>query len=421
MKALVIGSGGREHTLVWKLKQSPQIEKIYCAPGNAGTAGIAHNVDTCVDYIASLLSFVVDEGIDITVVGPEMPLSQGISDLFERQGKIIFGPKKYAAQLESSKDFAKQFMMRHAIPTAKYETFTDAKAAIAYVQAAPFDVVIKADGLAAGKGVIIPQSKEEAVKAVEQIMVAREFGPAGDKVVIEENMRGDEATLLCFCDGKTISPMVSSQDHKRVFDHDEGPNTGGIGVYAPTPLMTAGLMEKVKERILDRIIRGMVAEEMEYKGVLYVGLMIVQGEPYVLEFNVRFGDPETQVVLPLLETDLVDVIMAVHEQRLDQLQLVWKPQHACSVIMCSGGYPAEFQRGYLISGLDQVQDAIVFHAGTAMENNAIVTAGGRVLGVTALGDSLQAAIDLAYREVARIDFKDKHFRNDIGAKAARYI
>ena len=421
MKALVVGSGGRQHALVWKLKQSPQIDQLYCAPGNAGTAQIAHNVDTGVDYIDSLLNFVIDENVDITVVGPEMPLSQGISDLFRRQGKIIFGPKKFAAQLESSKEFAKQFMNRHSIPTATHQTFTDVAAAKEYLGRVPFKVVIKADGLAAGKGVIIPESKDEAIRAIDQIMVNREFGPAGDRVVIEENLVGDEATLLCFCDGKTISPMISSQDHKRVFDHDEGPNTGGIGVYAPTPLLTPGLMAKVRSRILDRIIAGMMADNMEYKGILYVGLMIVQGEPFVLEFNVRFGDPETQVVLPLLETDLVDVIMAVHEKRLDQLELKWKPQHACTVIMCSGGYPGEFETGYPITGLDQVTDAIVFHAGTTMENNSIVTSGGRVLGVTALGDTLQSAIDTAYREVRKIDFKNKHFRNDIGAKAARYI
>ncbi|HNT29946.1 MAG TPA: phosphoribosylamine--glycine ligase [bacterium] len=421
MKALVVGSGGREHTLAWKLAQSPKIEKIYCAPGNAGTASIAENISTGVDYIGSLLSFAIDNEIGLTVVGPEMALADGIADVFERQGLKIFGPRQQAAQLEASKTFAKQFMKKHAIPTAAYEVFSNAAQAKAYIESVEYDVVVKADGLAAGKGVLIPKNKEEACAAIDDILERRAFGPAGATCVIEQRLEGDEATLLCFCDGVTIKPMVSSQDHKRALDGDQGLNTGGMGVYAPTPLVTDVLMAKVKEQILDRIIAGMQAEEMDFRGVLYVGLMIVKGEPYVLEFNVRFGDPECQVVIPLLESDLVDVCLAVAERKLADVDLRWSTQHACHVTMASGGYPQKFERGFPISGLDKVENALVFHAGTALDNGQVVTSGGRVLGVTALGDTLPDAIATAYREIEKIDFKNKHYRTDIGAKASRYL
>ena len=420
MNILVVGSGGREHAIAWKMAQSSQVDKVYTAPGNAGTASLGENVHTGVDYVSSLLQFVRENQIGLTVVGPEVALAAGIVDEFELAGLRIFGPTKYAAQLESSKVFAKQFMQRHGIKTADFAVFTEADLAKQYVQDKQGRVVLKADGLAAGKGVIVPDSIQEAEKAVDDILVKKEFGPAGATLVIEDMLQGEEATLLCFCDGKTIVPMVSSQDHKRAFDKDKGPNTGGVGVYAPTPLITPALNERIQSEILDRIIDGLQKDEIDYRGVLYVGLMIEDGEPFVLEFNARFGDPEAQVVIPLLDSDLVDVMQAVIDRRLDQIDVKWNSQHACCVIMTSKGYPGKFKRGYQIKGLDKVEDAIVFQAGTELENGQVVTSGGRVLGVTALADSLQQAIDKAYQGVAKIDFENKFFRTDIGAKATKY-
>ncbi len=420
MKVLVVGSGGREHAILWKLKQSPKIDQLYCSPGNAGTALVAENVHSGVDYVQDLLSFAVENGIDYTIIGPEVALGDGIADEFNRTGKKVFGPSKAGAQLETSKLFAKNFMKKYNIPTGRFEDFTDVRAAKEYIDAAPFEVVVKADGLAAGKGVIVPSTRQEAKDAVEKILVQREFGAAGDHVVIEERLDGDEATLLCFCDGKAIKPMVPSQDHKRLLDNDEGPNTGGMGVYAPTPLITAEMMAEITTTILEPTLRGIQQEQLDYRGILYVGLMIVKGKPFVLEYNCRFGDPEAQVVLPLLENDLLDVVVAVCDQKLSEIDVRTSSKHACCVILASGGYPGHYHRGYEISGLNNVEGALVFHAGTQGIDHEILTAGGRVLGVTALGNTLPEAIDKAYAEVKKIHFVDMTFRTDIGKKAERY-
>jgi phosphoribosylamine--glycine ligase len=421
MKILVVGNGGREHALVWKLKQSEKVDKIYVAPGNAGTANLAKNIEIEATDIDKLIKFCKEEKVDLTVVGPEAPLVAGVVDAFEEEGLKVFGPNQAAAQLEGSKVFSKDFMKRYNIPTAKYESFADAKKAIGYIKREGAPIVVKAEGLAAGKGVIVAQTVEEAVAAVEEIMVNEKFGNAGERIVVEEFLEGEEATVLAFTDGQTIVPMIPSQDHKPAYDGDKGPNTGGMGAYAPAPIATEELMAKVYEEILVPTIEGLKKEGIIFKGVLYSGLMIVDGEAKVIEYNVRFGDPEAEVVLPLLKNDLVDIIEAIIEDRLEAVDIEWLNQTSVCVIMASGGYPVAYEKGKEISGIEEAEaeDIIVFQAGTDFKDDKLVTAGGRVLGVTALGNGYQATIDRAYEGVKKIDFADAHYRTDIGAKAVK--
>ncbi|MCX5777839.1 MAG: phosphoribosylamine--glycine ligase [Elusimicrobia bacterium] len=423
MKVLVVGSGGREHALVEKLIQSPRVKKIFCAPGNAGIAQHAECVPINADDIARLLLFVEEKGIDLTVVGPEVPLSLGIVDAFKQKKFAIFGPDKKSAQLEASKAFAKRLMKKYAIATARYESFTDSAAAGAYVRSLPAQtrLVVKADGLAGGKGVIICDTTGEALDAIAAIMQKKSFGAAGKEVVIEEFLEGQEASLQLFVDGKNYSLMPAAQDHKRIFDHDAGPNTGGMGAYAPAPLLTDSLTDKVKKTIIEPLIAGFVAEGIHYTGVLYIGLMIHNGIPSVLEFNCRFGDPETQVVLPLLKTDLIEIFEAVHAGRLKTADIQWHHKSAVCVVLAAKGYPGEYAKNAVIDGLDTavaMKNVAVFHAGTAKNVlGETITAGGRVLGVTGTGSTTGQAITAAYQAVSCISFDGMQFRTDIGKKA----
>ncbi|NPV26145.1 MAG: phosphoribosylamine--glycine ligase [Firmicutes bacterium] len=418
LNVLVVGGGGREHALVWKLKQSPRVKKIYCAPGNAGIAQLADCVTIAAEDIQGLLHFAEQASIDLTVVGPEAPLVAGIVDTFEQAGRRIFGPSQKAALLEGSKALAKEIMVKYGIPTARHATFSTAEAAYAYIQEQGAPCVVKADGLAAGKGVVVAMDEETALAAVKEIMENRAFGEAGNQVVIEEYLEGEEVSILAFTDGQTVVPMVSAQDHKRVFDGDRGPNTGGMGAYSPAPVYNPGVAQQVVKQILEPTVAAMRTERREYRGVLYAGLMITANGPKVLEFNARFGDPETQVVLPRLKTDLVDIIEAILDQRLEQLKIEWYPQTAVCVVLAAGGYPGSYQKGMVIEGLDRLtQEVLVFHAGTTRRDGRIVTNGGRVLGVTALGDTIQTAIDRAYAAVEQIKFADMHYRRDIGYRA----
>ncbi|MCR8997335.1 phosphoribosylamine--glycine ligase [Brevibacillus laterosporus] len=429
MKVLVVGSGGREHTLVWKLAQSPQVEKIFCAPGNGGTAALVQNVPIQVTDYAALAQFAKDEEIDVTIVGPEDPLLGGIVDFFTLRNLPIYGPSANAAKLEGSKAFAKCLMKKYNIPTAEYESFLDYESAIAYVREKGAPIVIKADGLAQGKGVILAFSLEEAEEAIRQIMQDSKFGQAGSRVVIEEFMRGEELTLLSFIDGETVKPMIPSQDHKTVFDGDKGPNTGGMGAYAPVPQVKNSDIQHIIDKIVQPMASAMVKEGIPFRGVLYTGLMLTEDGPKVVEFNARFGDPETQVTLPLLETDLVDIVMATINGTLADLDIKWSKQSAVTVVMASPGYPGDYPKGAVISGLDvSVADSpqedkqeMVFHAGTKQEAGHFVTNGGRVLAVTALGDSLQLAKEKAYQVVANISFTGAHYRRDIADKAFKKV
>jgi len=422
MNILVIGSGGREHALVWKISQSKLAEKIYCAPGNAGISSLAELANISADDTAALMAFAKLKKIDLTVVGPEVPLVKGIVDEFEKVGLKIFGPGKAAALLEGSKAFSKEFMKRYGIPTADFQVFTDEKKAVEYVNKKGGSVVVKADGLAAGKGVVVANDPEGAEEAIHRMMVAKEFGDAGRKIVIEDCLFGEEASILAFTDGKTIVPMASSQDHKRVFDNDKGPNTGGMGSYSPAPLVTDELFKKIDKEILQPTLRGLQKEKFSYKGVIYVGVMVTKNGPKVLEYNARFGDPETQAILPRMESDIVDIMLAVIGQKLNKVKIEWDKRACVSIVMASGGYPGPFEKGKEIKGLDataKLKDTVVFHAGTKLENGRIVTAGGRVLGVTALGDTIKSAIDNAYKAVKLITFDGAHYRDDIGQKALK--
>ena len=424
MKVLVIGSGGREHAIVWKLNKSDKVDKIYCAPGNAGTELFAENVDIADTDIEGLLEFAKKENIEITFVGPEAPLVEGIVDKFEKEGLKVFGPSQAAAALEGSKVFSKKLMKDYSIPTAEYEVFTDPEKAISYIKKIGAPIVVKAEGLAAGKGVIVAETVKEAVDAVKLILVNDKFGEAGERIVVEEYLEGEEATVLAFVDGNNIKAMVPSQDHKPAYDNDKGPNTGGMGAYAPAPIVTDKLMEDIYQNILIPTVQALQQEGINYKGVLYCGLMIKDGKAKVLEYNVRFGDPEAQVVLPLLETDLIDIAEAVINERLDDLEIKWKNKKALCVIMASGGYPIEYEKGKEITGIekvDQDQDMIVFQAGTKNKNGKLLTNGGRVLAVTALGDDYKEVIDKAYNGVEKIHFDDFHIRNDIGQKALKHL
>lgn len=418
MKVLVIGGGGREHALVWKLAQSPRVNKIICAPGNAGIAKLASCVDISGDDIPALVKLAGDEAVDITMVGPEAPLAAGIVDVFAKEGLKIFGPSQKAAALESSKVFAKDLMSKYNIPTAEYKVFSDPESASRYIKEAGTPCVIKADGLAAGKGVIIARNEDTALAAVQSIMVERTFGEAGDRIIVEECLEGEEASVLAFTDGKTVLPMLPAQDHKQVYDGDRGPNTGGMGAYCPAPVCPPELQQKVLQEILIPAIKGMEAEGCPYKGILYAGLMITAGGPKVLEFNVRFGDPEAQPLLMQLDTDLLQIMEAVVNENLHTLELKWKQGASVCVVMASSGYPGSYAKGYPIYGLDNVPAGIeVFHAATSEKNGQIVTSGGRVLGVTALDKDIPSAIKLAYNGVQAITFENVYYRKDIGKKA----
>ena len=419
MNVLVIGGGGREHALVWKISQSPQVKKIFCAPGNAGIAEIAECLPIDPTDIAGLLAAAEEKEISLTVVGPEAPLVAGLVDAFEAEGHKVFGPRKGAALLEGSKVFSKAFMSKYKIPTAAFKIFDNPQEAKDYIRNNVEACVVKADGLAAGKGVIIAGSKAEAIAAVDEIMVDRAYGSAGDRIIVEELLKGEEVSILAFTDGKTIVPMVSSQDHKRAYDGDEGPNTGGMGAYSPATVYTDKVQEFVVRKVLEPVIAGMSAEGVQYKGVLYAGLMLTEKGPMVLEFNVRFGDPETQPVLFRLETDFVEILQAVVEERLHETEISWSQQPSVCVVLASGGYPAAYEKGKIIYGLDNPcdKDVVVFHAGTKIENNQVVTAGGRVLGVTARGVDLQSALGKAYECIKEIHFENMYYRRDIGHKA----
>lgn len=419
MKILVIGSGGREHALVWKMRQSARVEDIWCAPGNAGISRDASCVNIPADDIPALVGFAKEKGIDITVVGPEAPLVAGIVDAFKRENLKIFGPAKEAAVLEGSKAFMKEFCRRYDIPTSASKTFSDAEGAKKYLKDIPLPVVIKADGLAAGKGVSICRTYEEACGAVDAIMIERRFGDAGRFIVVEEFLEGEEASFIAVCDGNHVLPLAGSQDHKAVFDGDTGPNTGGMGAISPAAVLSPQLTELVMERVMIPACCGMVTEGMPFVGVLYAGLMIRDGEPKVLEFNVRFGDPETQALIVRLKSDLVDVIEAAISGALNRIHLVWDPRPSVCVVMASGGYPGEYEKGCVISGLDEagaMGDVHLFHAGTRRDNGAVLTNGGRVLCVTALGSDMPSAISKAYEAVDRIKWEGVHFRRDIGRR-----
>ena len=420
MRILVVGGGGREHTLVWKIAQSTEVGRLYAAPGNPGMAQLAECVDIGADDTDKLLAFAIRERIDLTVVGPEVPLALGIVDRFEERGLKIFGPSGKAAELESSKGFSKDLMAKYGIPTARYGRFTSSEEAVRYVREQGAPIVVKADGLAAGKGVLICRTQTEALEAVRTIMEDQAFGAAGQEVVVEEFLEGEEASILALTDGETILPLVASQDHKAIFDGDGGPNTGGMGAYAPAPVVTEAVLERVMEQVLRPAVDGMAKEGRLYKGVLYAGLMIKDEKLKVVEFNCRFGDPESQVVLPLLKTDLVALMMAVAEGRLGEMKLEESDDAAVCVVMASGGYPGSYEKGKRITGLEaarEMDDVVVFHAGTAERDGAIVTDGGRVLGVTAVGADIGCAIDRAYEAVGKIHFEGAYYRKDIGAKA----
>lgn len=420
MRILVIGGGGREHTMAWKLAQSKNVEKMYAIPGNPGMASVAE----CIDNIAitdndALVAFAKEHKIDLTAVGPEVPLANGIVDAFAAAGLKAFGPTKAAAEIEGSKAFSKDLMKKYNIPTAKYEVFTDAQAARAYVEAEGAPIVIKADGLAAGKGVIVAMTLDEALNAVDSIMCDHTFGNAGSRVVIEECLIGEEASLLAFTDGETIVPMISSQDHKRAFDGDRGPNTGGMGTYAPAPVITSDVLAIVQRDILEPTIKAMAQEGRKYIGCLYAGLMITADGPKVIEFNARFGDPETQVVLPLLDGDLAEIMLACIDGKLNSAKVNWKKEAAVCVVMASGGYPASYKKGDEITGIAEAEagGSIVFHAGTAMSDDKIVTNGGRVLGVVATASDIKDAVAKAYAATKKIEFDNCQYRNDIAYRA----
>ncbi|MFH1347733.1 MAG: phosphoribosylamine--glycine ligase [Candidatus Margulisiibacteriota bacterium] len=431
MKILVIGSGGREHALVWKISQSPKVDKIYCAPGNAGTVEFAENVAIKADDVQALKKFALEKKIDLTVVGPEIPLVAGIVDIFEKEGLKVFGPCQGAALIEGSKVFSKQFMVKYEIPTAQAGIFDNPKEAIDYINVMGAPIVVKADGLAAGKGVIVCKTKEEAISAVKLIMEKKEFGKAGDKVIVEECLKGEEASIIAFTDGKSVIPLASSQDHKRVYDNDEGPNTGGMGAYSPAPIVTDRLMEEIDVNVLRPFVSGMKQEGTPYKGVIYAGIMVTKDGPKVLEFNCRFGDPETQPIMMRMKSDIVPIFEAIVEEKLNDKLIEWNEKAAVCVVLASGGYPGKYDKGIPITGIDkvdQLENAYVFHAATKLksselraESSEIVTAGGRVLGVTALGDGIKFAIQNAYRAVSLINFKNMHYRKDIGKKALKFL
>ena len=417
MRVLVIGGGGREHTIAWKLAQSPRLRRLYCAPGNAGTAGLAENVPIDIQDVRAVADWADENRIDLTVVGPEAPLAAGMVDVFRSRGLMVFGPTRDAARIESSKAWCKSLLQRHGIPTALSETFTSFEDAAAYVASHELPVVIKADGLAAGKGVVVAQTHQEAIGALRQFMLEGTLGDAGRIVVVEECLRGPEVSVLAFADGTDLVRMVPACDYKRVYDNDLGPNTGGMGAYSPPGFVTDTLLDEIEETVLRPTARAMAAEGSPYQGVLYAGLMLTEKGPKVLEFNCRFGDPETQVILPRLNSDLLSIMLLVVRGRLREAEVTWGDQSACGVVLASGGYPGDYARGHEIRGLDQVSpDAMVFHAGTQMRDGRIVTSGGRVLAIVALGKDIAEARSRVYREVDKVSFEGCHYRTDIALR-----
>ena len=421
MKVLVVGSGGREHTLVWKLARSQKVEKIFAAPGNDGMQQLAERVNIEDDNVEALADWAEKEKIDLTVVGPEKPLVKGIVDEFERRNLNIFGPSQEASRLEGSKVFSKRILDKYNIPTAFYEVFTAPENALEYLQGLNgYPHVIKAEGLAAGKGVFIVNNFQEAREAVHKIMKDRVFGEAGNRIVVEDFLRGKEVSVLALTDGSNIIPLVPSQDHKPVFDGGEGPNTGGMGAYSPTPFVSKEVEEQIHETILEPTVKALRKEGIKYKGVLYAGLILTEDGPRVLEFNVRFGDPEAQVVIPRLKSDLVEVMELTIAEKLDQVELKWDDRAAVCVMLASGGYPLTYEKGFEIKGLEgaaEIEDLIVFHSGTKKEGDKFVTNGGRVLGLTVLADNLLTAIDEVYTHLKKVEFEDMHYRTDIGFQA----
>ncbi|KAF1086431.1 Phosphoribosylamine--glycine ligase [Sporotomaculum syntrophicum] len=418
MKVLIVGGGGREHALAWKISRSPRVKKIFCGPGNAGIARLAECVDIQDNNIPAIIDLVRREKIDLTVVGPEVPLVAGLVDALEKEGYPVFGPRRRAAEIEGSKVLAKGIMQKYGIPTARYAVFDNAGQAKEYIKQLAAPCVIKADGLAAGKGVVVAEDEQTALAAVSDMMENRIFGAAGRQVVVEELLRGEEVSMLAFTDGEHVVPMLAAQDHKQVYDHDRGPNTGGMGAYAPAPVLTPELRQQVLETILVPAVRGMAAEDRPYRGVLYAGLMMTDKGPQVLEFNARFGDPETQPLLMMMESDLVDVMEALIAGELNKVDLRWHEGASVCVVLASGGYPGPYNKGEEITGLaDLPENVVAFHAGTALKNGRVVTAGGRVLGITARAAGIPEAIELAYRGVSQVKFNGMHYRKDIGEKA----
>ncbi|MFS0840430.1 phosphoribosylamine--glycine ligase [Paenibacillus sp. 1P03SA] len=417
MRILVIGRGGREHAIVWSLRKSPKVTALFCAPGNGGIADLAECVPITEFQFAEIAEFVRQNSIDLVVVGPDDPLYEGIVDYLEEHGIRAYGPNRAAAEIEGSKVFMKHLLKKYEIPTAAYEAFEDYEAALAYLRKLGAPIVIKADGLAAGKGVIVASTLEEAEKALKEIMVEKQFGASGNRVVIEEFLQGQEMSLLAFVDGNVVKPMVPSQDHKPVFDGDKGPNTGGMGTYSPVPHIPQEIVQQALDTIVKPAAEAMVKEGRPFRGVLYAGLMITADGPKTIEFNARFGDPETQVILPRLKTDLLEIILATLEGRLADLDIEWSEEAAVCVILASGGYPGSYPKGLPIEGLDAAGGALVFHAGTALEDGRLVTSGGRVLGVTALGRDIADAREKAYAAADRISFEGKQNRTDIALKA----
>lgn len=421
MKILVIGSGAREHVLTWKLAQSEKVEKIYAAPGNGGIASKAECISIAAGAMDDLAQFAIERSIDLTIVGPEQPLSAGIVDLFQSKGLKVFGPTKNASIIESSKAWAKEFMSKYHIPTAPYKIFDDYEEALRFITQLQLPFVIKADGLAAGKGAVIVNTLDDARQTLKEMMIDKIFGQAGNRVIIEEKLEGEELSLLAFTDGKSVLPMIPSQDHKAVFDNDEGPNTGGMGAYCPVPFVSSRLQESIIDLVLEPAVRGLALEGRMFKGVLYAGLMITDFGPKVIEFNCRFGDPETQAILPLLDNDLAEICMQIANQNLTIDQLNFKDNYCVGVVMASAGYPGRYDKGIPIEGVlkAKAENRQVFHAGTAMKDGQLVTSGGRVLTVCAEAENLQDAIASAYEGVEKINFEGAHFRKDIAARASR--
>ena len=414
MNILVVGGGGREHAICWKLSNEADVEKIYCAPGNAGISNVAECVSIGDSDIEALLQFAKENEIDLTIVGPEVPLVVGIVDEFEKESLKVFGPNKKCAQLEGSKAFSKDFMIRHNLPTAKYKEYTDLDKAIAEIDEFGYPVVIKADGLAAGKGVVIPENREDAIETLKEMMADHKFGHAGDKIVIEEFLTGVETSILAFVDNNTIVPMVSAKDHKKVFEGETGLNTGGMGTFSPSEIYTDELAKEIQEKILDKTLEGFKKDNLEYKGILFVGLMITEEGPKVLEYNVRFGDPETQSVLFRLNTDLSKIMTAIIDNNLKNIEINYSKEEAICVMLTSGGYPEAYEKGKVITGLENLDsDIVVFHSGTKFNGEDIVTNGGRVIGITAKGSSVKEASDKVYDNIKKINFEGMHYRKDI--------
>lgn len=419
MKVLVVGSGGREHAIVWRLKKNSNIEKIYCAPGNAGIGLDAECVPIGAMEFDKLVDFAKKENIDFTIIGMDDPLVGGVVDVFEKEGLRVFGPRKNAAIIEGSKAFSKDLMKKYGIPTAKYESFTDYEEAKKYLDSQEMPIVIKADGLALGKGVLICMTREEAEEGLKEIMLDKKFGSAGNAVVIEEFLQGPEVSVLSFCDGKTVVPMVSAQDHKRALDGDKGLNTGGMGTFSPSVFYTEEMNEECMKTIFQPTVDAMAKEGRPFVGILYFGLMLTKDGMKVIEYNARFGDPETQVVLPRLKTDLLEIMEACVDGKLADMNIEWYDNAAVCVVLASGGYPVEYEKGFEIKGLDEIKkydNIVVFHAGTAEKDGKLVTNGGRVLGITGIGNDINEAIKTAYEGVEIVDFDKKHFRTDIGRK-----